>query len=223
MAQGLPVPSSLSRMSATAERPSRAEQRKLELRQQIVDAAFDCFAERGYHATGIADIAARLGIGHGTFYRYFDNKRDIVDQVITQLIARIAGALQDENAPEAVDSLEAYVDQAARIGESLGRILVGDPRVARMLLLEAPGIDPAMGERVLDFFEGAASWTAAYLDHGVAGGYLRADLDVAGTATAINGMIFASALAGIRHPDAAYQRSLSEAIRALMYDGITAH
>jgi AcrR family transcriptional regulator len=223
MAQGLPVPSSLSRMSATAERPSRAEQRKLELRQEIIDAAFDCFAERGYHATGIADIAARLGIGHGTFYRYFDNKRDIVDQVITQLIARIAGALQDENAPEAVDSLDAYVDQAARIGESLGRILVGDPRVARMLLLEAPGIDPAMGERVLDFFEGAATWTAAYLDHGVKGGYLRADLDVAGTATAINGMIFASALAGIRNPDAAYQRGLSEAIRRLMYDGITGH
>src|SRR5581483_1391867 len=50
---------------------SLAERRKAELRREIIDAAFTCFAENGYHATGIADIAARLGIGHGTFYRYF--------------------------------------------------------------------------------------------------------------------------------------------------------
>ena len=61
---------------------SRAAQRKAELRREIVAASFDCFAERGYHATGIADIAARLGIGHGTFYRYFENKRDLLVKVI---------------------------------------------------------------------------------------------------------------------------------------------
>ncbi|WP_323794052.1 TetR/AcrR family transcriptional regulator, partial [Nocardioides sp.] len=82
--------------------PSRVEQRKAELRREIVAASFDCFAEKGYHATGIADIAARLGIGHGTFYRYFANKRDIVEHVIDDLIARILAALGDENAPDAV-------------------------------------------------------------------------------------------------------------------------
>ena len=65
---------------------TRAERKKQELRREIVEAAFECFTERGYHATGIADIAARLGIGHGTFYRYYENKRDIVDHVITDLI-----------------------------------------------------------------------------------------------------------------------------------------
>ena len=76
-------------MTSSAEPVSRAERKKQELRREIIDAAFDCFAERGYHATGIADVATRLGIGHGTFYRYFQNKRDIVDHVVDELVARI--------------------------------------------------------------------------------------------------------------------------------------
>jgi AcrR family transcriptional regulator len=200
---------------------TRAERKKLELRREIIDAAFECFAETGYHATGIADIAARVGIGHGTFYRYFDNKRDIVEHVITDLIDRILGALTNENAPDAVHTLEEYREQTARIGDSLGRILTEDPRIPRMLLFDAPGIDKAMADRVLGFFELATELTAAYLTHGVEGGYLRPDLDVINTARAINGMILGSTIAGLGDP-APDTRDLSAAIRRVMYDGIAA-
>jgi AcrR family transcriptional regulator len=199
--------------------PSRAERRKAETRREIIDAAFACFAERGYHATGIADVAARLGIGHGTFYRYFDNKRDIVEHVITDLIERIVGALAAENAPEAVHTLEEYREQTERIGAALARIFGEDPRLPRMLLLEAPGIDKEMGERILGFLDLATTLTASYLAHGVELGYLPADLDVANTARAINGMILGSVLAALHQPDLD-QRALSAAIRRVMYDGI---
>jgi len=209
-------------VTAETRQPTRAERKKQELRREIIDAAFECFAERGYHATGIADIAARLGIGHGTFYRYFDNKRDIVDRVIDDLIERIVAALAADNAPDAVSTLEDYRSQSARIGESLARIFMEDPRVPRLLVFEAAGIDKAMADRVLDFFETATTLTAAYLSHGVELGYLRADLDVDNTARAINGMILASAISSIRQPDAENQRRLSEAVRRVMYDGIAA-
>jgi AcrR family transcriptional regulator len=209
-------------MTSSAQSVSRAERKKQELRREIIDAAFDCFAEHGYHATAIADIATRLGIGHGTFYRYFTNKRDIVDHVVDDLVGRIAGALTAENAPDAAASLDDYRAQSARIGESLARIFGEDPRVARLLLLDAPGIDNAMAERILDLFEVAANLTAAYLSHGVELGYLRADLDVATTANAINGMILASAIATLRNPGPEHQRRLSEAVRRVMYDGIAA-
>ena len=200
---------------------SRLERRKAETRREIIDAAFTCFAEQGYHATGIADIAARLGIGHGTFYRYFENKRDIVEHVIDDLIARIVGTLGAENAPEAVDTLEGYREQSARIGEALARIFAEDPRVPQ-LLLAAAGIDDAMREKMLDLFELTTPLTAAYLEHGVRVGYLRADLDVEPTAQAINGMILGSVLAALRDPTAERQARLSAAIRAVMYDGIAA-
>ena len=201
---------------------TRAERKKLELRKEIVDAAFDCFADRGYHATGIADIAALLGIGHGTFYRYFENKRDIVDHVITDIVERVVAALAAENAPEAVDTLKDYREQVARIGESLWSVFGADPRVARFLLLEAAGIDANMRERVLGFYEFTAELTAGYLEHGVRVGYLHSDLDVASTARAINGMIIAAILAGLRDPGETAHQRMDVAIRRVMYDGIAA-
>ena len=121
-------------MTTTGSSPTtRAEQKKLELRRDIIEAAFACFAENGYHATGIADIAARLGIGHGTFYRYFENKRDIVDHVINDLFERLAQALMGANAPEAVATLEDYRAQSERIGEALFTVFSEDPRVIRLL------------------------------------------------------------------------------------------
>ncbi len=200
---------------------SRAERRKAELRREIIDAAFACFAERGYHATGIADIAARLGIGHGTFYRYFENKRDIVEHVITDLVERIVAALAAENAPDAVSTLDGYRAQTERIGSALARIFGEDPRMPQ-LLFEAAGIDAAMRERMLDLFDATAQLTAAYLEHGRDLGYLRADLDVPATAQAINGMIMSSVLACLRDPSPDQQQRLSAAIRAVMYDGIAA-
>lgn len=209
-------------MTTDTPRPlTRAERKKQELRREIIDAAFDCFAERGYHATGIADIAARLGIGHGTFYRYFENKRDIVEHVVSGVVERILATLAEENAPDAVDTLEDYRTQSARIGEALARIFLEDPRVPRLLILEAPGIDKAMADRILGFFELATNLTAAYLSHGVELGYLRQDLDVDNTARAINGMILGSALALLQNASVD-QRALSEAIRRVMYDGIAA-
>jgi AcrR family transcriptional regulator len=206
--------------AVTPQPPSRAERKKQELRREIIDAAFDCFADLGYHATGISDIAARLGIGHGTFYRYFTNKRDIVDHVIDDLVGRIMTALTAENAPDAVSTLDAYRAQTERIGESLARVFAEDHRVPRLLLLEAAGIDKAMAARVLEFLNTATALTAAYLSHGVELGYLRADLDIDNTARAINGMIMAGALASLDTPTAEQQRLFSDAVRRLMYDGI---
>lgn len=199
---------------------SRAERKKQELRREIIDAAFDCFAEQGYHATGIADIATKLGIGHGTFYRYFENKRDIVEHVISDLIERILGALTDENAPDAVHTLSEYRVQSARISDRLSQIFSEDVRVPRMLFVDAPGIDKAMADRILGFYELATSLTAAYLSHGVEQGYLHADLDIDNTARAINGMIVGSVLAGLNDPDLD-QHKLAEAMRRVMYDGIS--
>ena len=57
----------------TQSREEKAETK----RQLILEEALTVFAEKGYHGANIADIAQRLGMGHGTFYRYFLNKHDL--------------------------------------------------------------------------------------------------------------------------------------------------
>ncbi|AVH23122.1 TetR/AcrR family transcriptional regulator [Nocardia cyriacigeorgica] len=206
---------------AGVTKPStRAERRKAELRRDIIDTAFVCFAEKGYHATGIADIAAHLGIGHGTFYRYFSNKRDIIDHVIDDLAARIIEALGTENAPDAATSLDEYREQIDRIGSALTRILIEDRRVAQLLLFHATGIDDELTERLYGLLDTADMLTAGYLEHGVELGYLREDLDTVNTARAVTGMLMAGVVHGLRDMDEAGIAALNEAIRRLLIEGV---
>ncbi len=53
------------------------EQKKLETRQAICDAAVRLFADKGYETTSIEDIAQGAGIGKTTVYGYFANKEEI--------------------------------------------------------------------------------------------------------------------------------------------------
>ena len=47
-------------------------------RQSIEDAARKLFAERGFHGTTLADITAAAGKSPGLFYRYFEDKEDLL-------------------------------------------------------------------------------------------------------------------------------------------------
>jgi len=204
-----------------SERVSYAERRKVQLREEIVDAAFAVFAERGYHDAGIAEIAERLGIGHGTFYRHFENKRAILDHVVDGVMARALQALAAENAPDAADDLEAYRDQVHRIAEALHALINDDPRVVRLLLVQAGGIDADVEAKVFGMLDLAAQVTAAYLNNGRDRGFLRPDVDCQSTAEALVGMIIGGSLFALRKPeDRDGQERYKQAAIRLMFEGI---
>src|SRR6516164_2295386 len=52
----------------------RWRRRKEARPSEILDAALDCFAEHGFAATRLDDVAHRAGITKGTLYLYFPNK-----------------------------------------------------------------------------------------------------------------------------------------------------
>lgn len=47
-------------------------------RLHIIDAAFTCFAEKGYDGTTTAAICRTAGIGSGTFFHYFPTKAGVL-------------------------------------------------------------------------------------------------------------------------------------------------
>jgi AcrR family transcriptional regulator len=55
----------------------RWKRRKTARPQEILDAALACFAERGFAATRMEDIAVRAGVTKGTIYLYFENKEAV--------------------------------------------------------------------------------------------------------------------------------------------------
>ena len=50
--------------------------RRQNSRRKILDAARQMFVERGYHDTRPQDISRAAGVGHGTFYLHFTDKRE---------------------------------------------------------------------------------------------------------------------------------------------------
>ncbi|MEP7247948.1 MAG: TetR/AcrR family transcriptional regulator [Gammaproteobacteria bacterium] len=61
---------------------SRSERRRLRNQDALVVAARTLFAERGFEATTIADIADAADLGFGTFYSYFHDKEAVLEAVL---------------------------------------------------------------------------------------------------------------------------------------------
>ena len=76
--------------SATRRRRAVSEEDKSQRRDQIMGAAKEVFARKGFHATTIADIAKRAGLAYGSVYWYFDSK----DDLFHALMAAEEGALR---------------------------------------------------------------------------------------------------------------------------------
>ena len=53
---------------------------------EIVAAALASFADRGYAATKLADVAAAAGVSKGTIYLYFPTKEDLFRAVVRQAV-----------------------------------------------------------------------------------------------------------------------------------------
>lgn len=79
-------------MSTTSTRRRRAvsDEDKSQRRDEIMAAAKEVFARKGFHATTIADIAKQAGLAYGSIYWYFDSK----DELFHALMAVEEGALR---------------------------------------------------------------------------------------------------------------------------------
>lgn len=191
-------------------------------RNEIMEAAFRVFSEKGYHAAKIEDIAAELRIGHGTFYRYFKNKLDIFNHVVEEIV-RMIGEVVNEIDPSAPTTLEEYRRQLEAIGDSFFGLFKENPNMARVLFYEAFGIDDVeIQERIRGVFDLFGRYTELYLKNGIEKGYLRKDMHVRETALAVNAALFEACRRVVLSPDP--ERDLEvwkETIISLLLGGLT--
>jgi len=85
-------------MDTDTDTPARWRRRKEARPQEILEAALMVFAEKGYAAARMDDIAARAGVTKGTIYLYFDNKeavfKTLVRDSIGDTFARVVEAAE---------------------------------------------------------------------------------------------------------------------------------
>src|ERR1700761_7025455 len=66
---------------------TRWQRRKTARPAEIIDAAFSVFAETGYAAAKLDEIARRAGVSKGALYLYFETKEDLFRAVVKTAIA----------------------------------------------------------------------------------------------------------------------------------------
>jgi AcrR family transcriptional regulator len=144
----------------TAERALRWRRRKEARPKEILAAALASFAERGFAATRLDDVALRAGVTKGTLYLYFPNKQELFEAVVRQALVpnlERGEALLDEADEPAALLLERLIRSWAQLALSpagaIPKIVVSEagnfPELARFYREEVVDRGMALMRRVL--------------------------------------------------------------------------
>jgi AcrR family transcriptional regulator len=76
-------------LEADAPRMNRRQAAKVRTRQKVLDAARGLFAERGYDAATIRDIAKGAGMSTGAVFANFQDKNELFEAVLTEDMANM--------------------------------------------------------------------------------------------------------------------------------------
>jgi AcrR family transcriptional regulator len=140
-------------------RPLRRAERRLVTRERLLDAAAELFAERGFHAAKLDDVAARAGYTIGAIYHNFNSKEDLFVATFELMISRYIDAFRRV--------LDEGADLAARRQLAAGlltRMLAQQPQWFVLYLefctyaLRNPAQMPFFAERFGAFRDASADW-----------------------------------------------------------------
>ena len=159
--------------------------KKEERREQILEAAIEVFGETGYHAANVADVIARAGVARGTFYQYFESKRQLFDELLDDLLERLRDAIVDVNMAHPEKTV--YVQLQENIERVLA-ILFAERALSRILLAEASGVDHELDRKLEAFYDGLIKLISETLQLGQNVGMVRR-CDTALVATCILGSV----------------------------------
>jgi AcrR family transcriptional regulator len=154
---------------------TRWRRRKGARPEEILSAALESFAAKGFAATRIEDVAARAGISKGTLYLYFDGKEELFKAVVRQALlpnlARIEALVASFEGPSA-SLLERLLATVSGVVESR----VG--AIPKLVIAEA-GNFPDLARFYLDeVVHRGLGLIAVILRRGIARGEFRAiDVD----------------------------------------------
>jgi AcrR family transcriptional regulator len=115
-----------------------AEERVAERRERLLEAALEEFGSHGVLSTGVKDVCRRAGLTDRYFYESFADRGEL----FTAVFDRATGHLF-EVAVNALGEAPATVEAQARaVIEAYIRALADDPRVARIVFVDAPSAGP---------------------------------------------------------------------------------
>jgi len=133
---------------------SRPDRRKLKgqlSRERILEAAVDLFADRGYAASGVDEIARRAGIEKAAIYWHFGSKEGllaaVLDRMDSEFVERIAKRVSSSSGSD--ERLDLFVDGLKRLAAERGHLV----RLTLGVALERSKVSPESRAAMQRIFE----------------------------------------------------------------------
>src|SRR6185312_16016831 len=144
---------------------------------EIVAAALASFAERGYAATKLEDVAAAAGISKGTIYLYFQTKEELFRAVVRQAVLPNLEAAETQFASHE----GSCADLLRALGHRFLRLLDSNLTAVPKLVVAESGNFPAIAQFYADtVLRRAFALVEGILTRGVERGEFR-EIDVHAT------------------------------------------
>lgn len=148
-------------MSAAKKKPQQNRSRLT--KDKLVSAAEDLFSRKGLDEVTTHQIAEKAGVSTGSFYTYFDNKKEILSAVLER-----ASAGYQKEIEGAIEELGPVLDEEELIGELLRislRVHRLNPRLARTVeeLKYSEPFDPELQEPLRRYERGLVDLVKALL------------------------------------------------------------
>ena len=185
-------------------------------RDDVVRLAGQLFAQKGYRATTVREIADAAGILSGSLYHHFDSKESIGDEILAgfmnEILADYRAAVASGGDPRSV------LEQIVR---GTSKTLARNRAALAMLQNDWSYFagQPRFGYLRSALREIERTWTSQ-LERGVADGVFRADLDPALTYRLLRDVLWIPA--AWRQSGGYRTDQVVDAFLALLFDGITA-
>ncbi|MEO1028185.1 MAG: TetR/AcrR family transcriptional regulator [Pseudomonadota bacterium] len=127
-------------------------------RERIIDAAYRLFADKGYDAVGVREIAVHAGLSNPALYQHFAGKQALGVEVYRRCYVMLMEAIDERLVPgmPALDCLDAYIEAAATLHRwrpSPLLFLEDQQRLFGVILKKEFG-DKAVSARLTDWIEG---------------------------------------------------------------------
>ena len=191
---------------AVCDRSGRGEQR----RQQVLDAAEQCFRLSGFRGASMAEISEAAGMSTGHIYHYFKSKEAIVEAIVERQQERGLDIIHGVTAAD--DVLAALVESAAAGLETVTR--VNDPVLAMEIHAEAAR-NPVVGTIVKECDRKIGGSLRELLQAGQRQGSIQSETDADALATMLDAVFVGLIARAAITPDFDHDKVLA-ALRLLL-------
>ncbi|MBX7148333.1 TetR/AcrR family transcriptional regulator [bacterium] len=138
-------------------------------KRELLDAALLVFSQKGYHQAQISDIIEKADVARGTFYLYFEGKREIFATILEEIIHDVRAEIESLPTDAATRIPDAMKGNLKR----LTNLFVKKPNYARVLLCESVTFDAESDEKLTAFYHHLIAYIEKALKQGQEMGFVR--------------------------------------------------